>query len=139
MQAGEGSSEGVAWFVEADLAALARAGRRSWRHGADADEKSARVVIISSLFFVLIAGAFLVGGQAAIDPLLQSAIQAREAKGIGQVFYRMPDGIFCRHMSYDNATGAVSEGSLEHCTDDIASERAHAVTAFTWEQLSGRP
>ena len=47
--------------------------------------KSGRVVIVSSLFLVLFTAALLIGGHAAIDPLLQSAVDARETKGAGAV------------------------------------------------------
>ena len=65
----------------------------------------------------------MIGGHAAIDPLLQSAMAAREPKGTGDVVVTMPDGIFCRHMSFDNVTAAISEGAIERCPDDIAGYR----------------
>jgi hypothetical protein len=95
-------------------------------------EKSTSVVIVFSLFLVLIAGALLVGGHAAIDPLLQSAIAARESKGMGDVIYAMPDGTFCRHMSFDNVTGEAVEGAVERCSDDISRERARSIKSFAW-------
>ena len=93
---------------------------------------SARAVIASSLFLVLLAAALLVGGHAAIDPLLRSVIAARETKAVGDVLYTMPDGIFCRHMSFDNATAEVVEGAIERCPTDISRGRARTSKGFAW-------
>jgi hypothetical protein len=93
---------------------------------------SARAVIASSLFLVLLAAALLVGGHAAIDPLLRSVIAARETKAVGDVLYTMPDGIFCRHMSFDNTTAEVVEGAVERCPTDIARNRPRTSKSFAW-------
>lgn len=94
--------------------------------------KSTTLAVAWSLFLMLIGAAFVFGGHAAIDPLLRSAFAAREAKGIGDVVYTMPDGVFCRHMSFDNMTAEVSEGALERCTTDIARRRPLTAPNFTW-------
>ena len=134
MSAGkDASADAGSWFVEADhvsVTALAR--RRSRARLDDERAKSGRVVIVSSLFLVLIGAALLVGGHTAIGPLLRSAAEARELKGTGDVVYTMPDGIFCRHMSFDNVTAEVIEGALERCTDDIVGVRPHAMKGFAW-------
>jgi hypothetical protein len=93
---------------------------------------SARAVIASSLFLMLLAATLLVGGHAAIDPLLRSVIAARETKAVGDVLYTMPDGIFCRHMSFDNATAEVAEGAIERCPTDISKGRARTSKSFAW-------
>ena len=95
--------------------------------------RSSRIAIVSSLFLAFVAAALLVGGHAAIDPLLQTAVDVREANGTGDVVYTMPDGIFCRHMSVDNATGEVSGGGVERCTSNIARERPRTMRRnFDW-------
>jgi hypothetical protein len=105
------SKEAAAWFVEADHVSVTALARRRSRARIDEERaKSGRIVIVASLFLVLLAAALLVGGHAAIDPLLQSAAAAREAKGAGAVVYTMPDGIFCRHVSFDNVTAEITEG-----------------------------
>src|SRR6202045_4814834 len=96
------SRDAGAWFVEADhvsVTALAR--RRSRARMDEKRTKSGRVVIVSSLFLLLFTAALLIGGHAAIDPLLQSAVDARETRSAGEVVVTMPDGIFCRHLSFD--------------------------------------
>jgi hypothetical protein len=77
--------------------------------------KTARVAIILSLFLAFLAAALLVGGRAFIDPLLQSAAQARKAHQIGAVVFTMPDGAFCRHLSFNNVTAEVIESTVERC------------------------
>jgi hypothetical protein len=136
MSAGDGAdTESVAWFVDADcLTAQAHPpGRRHSRARRDqARVTSKRVVIASSLFLVLLAAALLIGGHAAIDPLLRTAAASREAKGMGDVVYAMPDGIFCRHVAFDNATAEIAEGALERCPNDIARGRSYNAPTFNW-------
>jgi hypothetical protein len=95
---------------------------------------SARVVIVSAVFVVLFVATLLVGGHAALDPLLQAATQRQDPRGAGAVVYTMPDGIFCRHVSFDNVTAQVNEGPVERCADDfgIAQARARPRQGFAW-------
>jgi hypothetical protein len=136
MSAGDKATKDVgAWFVEANRVTLSSLTRA--RSSARLDEehaKSGRVVIVSSLFFVLIAAGLLVGGHAALDPLLQSAMAARQSNGTGDVVYAMPDGIFCRRMSFDNATAEVTQGGIERCAKDISGgpSRAAKDMSFQW-------
>jgi hypothetical protein len=125
MSATDGAGpEAGAWFVEADHVSVTAVARRRWRARLnDHRAKSGRVIIVSSLFLTLIAATLMLGGHAAIDPLLQSAMASRETKGSGDIVVKMPDGIFCRHMSFDNVTAAMNEGAIERCPDDIASYR----------------
>ena len=109
-----------------------------WRGGARAPAwtRNARSRGVSSsfprLFLVLFTAALLIGGHAAIDPILQSAVDARETKGTGDVVVTMPDGIFCRHMSFDNVTAEIIEGGIERCAKDIAGNRPHTGRGFAW-------
>ena len=122
-----------AWFVEADHVSITALARRRSRARMDEERaKSGRVVIVSSLFLVLFTAALLVGGHAAIDPLLQSAVNARETKGTGEVVVTMPDGIFCRHLSFDNVTAEITEGGIERCASDIAGNRPRPGRGFAW-------
>jgi hypothetical protein len=106
--------------------------RRSRARMDEERAKSGRVVIVSSLFLVLSTAALLIGGHAAIDPILQSAVDARETKGTGDVVVTLPDGIFCRHMSFDNVTPEIVEGGIERCTKDIAGNRPRTDRGFAW-------
>jgi hypothetical protein len=92
------------------------------------------VVIVFSLFLVLFAATLLIGGHAAIDPLLQSAAETRDSRNAGDIVYTMPDGKFCRHMSYDNVTGEQTVGSIRPCDNDIvARNHTRSYRNFTWQ------
>jgi hypothetical protein len=129
-----GGPEAGAWFVEADHVSVTALARRRWRARLyDERAKSGRVIIVSSLFLTVIAATLMMGGHAAIDPLLQSAMAAREPKGTGDIVMTMPDGIFCRHLSFDNVTAEINEGAIERCPDDIARNRARSSNhGFAW-------
>jgi len=107
--------------------------RRGARARRDDGAKNKRLAVVLSLFLLLLAAAFLVGGHAAIDPLLQSAA-TREAKRIGDVVVSMPDGTFCRHLSFDNRTADLIEGAVEQCPGNLVKKRAHpaATSGFAW-------
>jgi hypothetical protein len=128
--------EAGAWFVEADHVSVTALARRRWRARLyDERVKSGRVIIVSALFLTVLAATLMVGGHAAIDPFLQSAMAAREPKGTGDIVMTMPDGMFCRHMSFDNVTAQIREGAIEPCPDDIiiARNRARGSSrGFAW-------
>jgi hypothetical protein len=116
-----------AWFVEADRVRAASRARID-----ESRTTSARAAIASSVFLVLFASALLIGGHAALGPLLQSAIDARQAKGAGDLVVAMPDGIYCRHLSFDNTTAEVAESAIERCPDGVTWERGHRPQGFAW-------
>jgi hypothetical protein len=129
------------WSRPADHAAASQRARKvsRMRFNNEDGATSARAIIVSSLFLVLLAATLLFGGHAAIDPLLRSATAAREARAVGDVVYSMPDGKFCRHMTFDNGTGDMVEGTVERCPDDIAREEfrstgRNAGSGFAWGQ-----
>jgi len=95
---------------------------------------SVHVVIVSAVFLVLFAATLMVGGRAAIDPLVQAATQPQTTRDTSAVVYTMPDGVFCRHVSFDNVTAQMTEGSIERCQTDftIARERSRPRQAFSW-------
>ncbi len=95
---------------------------------------SGHIVIVSALFLVLFAATLLVGGHAAIDPLVQQALQPPpDPHGAAAVVYAMPDGIFCRRVSFDNVTAQVTEGPIERCAGDAAARgRFLQDRAFSW-------
>ncbi len=106
--------------------------RRIARARRDERAKSARIAIVVSLFLALLAAALLGGGHTVIDPLLQSAAAAREAKRVGDIVYSMPDGTFCRHLAFDNGTAELIEGAIEQCPNDLFKMRGRAAKGFAW-------
>jgi hypothetical protein len=101
----------------------------------DASATSTRAVITSSVFIVLLATALLIGGHAAIDPFLHQS-DMLDARGSSDVVVTMPDGKFCRHMSFDNTTASMVEGAIEPCRVDITRDKGAAVSSpprgFAW-------
>ncbi len=92
-----------------------------------------RAVIVSTLFLVLFTTAIMFGGHAAIDPLLRMATAARHSEVMGDVMVTMPDGQFCRHMSFDNKTSEINEGDIQPCPDDILrGQFRRSSRSFTW-------
>lgn len=123
-----------AWFVEADHVSVTALARRRWRARLyDERAKSARVIIVSSLFLAFIALALMMGGHAAIAPFLQSAMQARDTHESGDIVVKMRDGIYCRHMSFDNVTAEVNEGAIQRCDEDVFRARPRPPSrGFAW-------
>ena len=117
-----GSAEAATWFADMDRM-LARLPAKKGPQGrlSDGGATSARAVIASSLFIVLFAVALLLGGRAAIDPFLHPS-DAYDPRAGGDVVVTMPDGKFCRHMSFDNATASMVEGPIEACRTDISRD-----------------
>ena len=94
------------------------AARRSARVRRDEQHaKNTRVVIILSLFLAFLAAALLIGGRAFIDPMLRAAAEARQTNRKGEIVFTMPDGAFCRHLSFDNKTADITESTLDRCPE----------------------
>jgi hypothetical protein len=129
----EANSEPDAPLVTANPAVVARRALRAARSQLAEDRAtSTRAAIASSLFLVVLACSLLLGGHAAIDPILRSAMMSHDSNGTGDVLYAMPDGVYCRHVSFDNATAEVAETAIAHCPDDIVREHARRGRGFAW-------
>jgi len=44
----------------------------------------------------------------------------------------MSDPSFCRHMSFDNATGEIARNSVEHCAQIQTNGPKRAANGFSW-------
>jgi hypothetical protein len=122
------------WYVQADHV-------RRFGHGLHAthsglDEKRANslaLIITTSLLFVLLASAVLVGGHAVISPLLRpSAVTGNTTNNRGDIVYTMPDGMFCQHMTFDNTTGRITTGGMDRCDSSVGDGGDRLSTAFKW-------
>jgi len=125
----QSSDRSSAWFVERDRVKAKPLTRTGLRGGA---ETSLRAVIASSFFIILLVGTILIGGHAAVDPILRMAAAARDNTGRADILYSMPDQNYCRHMSFDNATNEMIEGDVERCPDDLMRQRTHSTQGFAW-------
>jgi len=124
-------TDAVSRVAAADHAS-AHARRAARAHRDDQRAKSTRVAVVLSLFLVLLATALLVGGRVVIDPMLQAAAQARAANRVGAIVYTTPDGIFCRHLAFDNVTAELTEGGAEKCAGDIITGQVNRASNFAW-------
>lgn len=132
MHAAEGTGpDTAAWFVEPDHASSNPHVRRAAQARRN-ESTSLRAVIVASIFLVLLTTSLMVGGRAALDPLLRRAA-TRNGRAKGDVVYAMPDGEFCRHMSFDNTTDEMIEGTIERCPDDIVQRQFRGPAhRFSW-------
>ena len=126
------------WFAAANHgnAASRRRGRPAVRARRRDGTTSLRAIIASSAFLVMFATTTLIGGHAAIDPLLRSMAKAREARNTGDIVYPMPDGQFCRHLSFDNTTAELAESAVGPCPDKVIRnalrDRFQSARSFSW-------
>ena len=135
MEASDASQPAVTWFVEPD-----RVGpRRAWWLGGEDGATSLRAAILTAAFVVLLATTVLLGGHAAIDPLLRIAIAARDGRTVGAVILATRDGKYCRHLSFDNDTAEILEGTVVRCPDVLGDERIGAWAGkFAWAGRAAR-
>jgi hypothetical protein len=128
VQTGSARASGK-WFTEsnqATIALLKKPRARALLGGAHA-------IIVFGIFVALFA-ATLVGGRAAIDPMLESAAEEQDSQSKADIVYTMPGGTLCRHMSYDNVTGEQTGGAIRPCDGDIlARTHMRPQSHFTWQ------
>jgi hypothetical protein len=93
--------------------------------------KTTRLAIVVSLFLALLAAALLVSGPVTIDPMLRAAAEA-DANRVGDIVFTLPDGLFCRHFSFDNKTAELTEGAVEPCEQPRSQGTARVPNGFVW-------
>ncbi len=122
----------IDWQAEADEVILQARGHDFARMQRGEQRASTfGLIIATTLLCTIFAAATLFGGHA-IGPLLRHAAAVRDAKGIGALVYTMPDGVFCRRMSFDNATGALGPTQIERCSQVAEKERGGMATKYKW-------
>jgi hypothetical protein len=97
-------------------------------------ERSAKrlcVAIVLAVFVALVAAALLVG-RAVIAPVLQPGAGGRGAARVAEIVYSMPDGSFCRRLSFDNDTAALIEGAVEQCPANLPRMHERGDRNFAW-------
>jgi hypothetical protein len=91
-----------------------------------------RIGVVLSLFLVLVVAAVLIGGRSVIGPMLQAMAQPLDAHRKGAIVFTMPDGMFCRHMAYDNKTAELMESAVEQCAEARPRDVPRASNGFAW-------
>ena len=125
--------ETMDWYVEPDHFGARRTNvALSRRRHADDRINTLALAVTSALLFVLIAGAFMFGGRAAIAPLFNRDAVAREVNRTGAIVYAMPDGSFCRRMAFDNTTGDITSVVVERCPAALDVVGGSSPGQFAW-------
>jgi hypothetical protein len=135
MSAGKpAATDSAQWYVQPDH--VRRFGHGPHATHASIDDRRANslaLIITTSLLFVLLASAVLVGGRAVISPLLRpSAVTGNATNNRGDIVYTMPDGMFCQHMTFDNATGRITTGGMDRCEPGSDGGGDRLSTGFKW-------
>jgi hypothetical protein len=129
--------ETIDWYVEPDYTRLDVRAREPLRvRRRDDPANSLGLIITTSLLFVLFAAAITFGGHAAISPLLRDAVLERDAKAVpmtGSIVFTMPDGVYCRYLSFDNANGEMAGAAIRKCPDQIDEGTVANATGFRWD------
>lgn len=95
---------------------------RQWRL-INLHSKVTRVVIICGFFAALMGIASLVGVQKMIDTSRREAEALSDSHRVSRVVYTLRDKTFCRHVSFDNVSGQISEEGTRLCDPNAASQR----------------
>jgi hypothetical protein len=133
MSAGKaGSGETMQWYVEPNHFGGRRTAAVSRRRHDDDRANSLAVAVTVALLFVLIAGAFMFGGRAALAPLVGRERAAREANRTGAIVYPMADGVLCRRMAFDNTTAEITGVAVERCPGAIGLADGPSPGKFRW-------
>jgi len=105
---------------------------RDLRRARETRTKIWRVSVVT-IFFVVVLGANLfVGAVLMVKALRTQADETAAATRIGRVTYPMLDGVFCRHVLFDNKTVQTKEDKVSRCDEDRAVRPARHTTTFNW-------
>ena len=95
--------------------------------------KISRLAVVLALFLVLLAGALLVTCRAVIESMLQAPPDPRVANKVGDIVFTLPDGAFCRHLSFNNTTAELMESSASPCPEAKPRGKSdHPSGHFAW-------
>ena len=101
------------------------------RHEREARTKFWRVIIVSAFFAVVLGANLLIGGVLMVKAFHTEKNQTAEALRIGRVTFPMLDGVFCRHVLFDNKTVQMKEDKVSRCNNRATQSRSSRTT-FSW-------
>jgi hypothetical protein len=105
---------------------------RELRRAREARTKLWRVSVVTTFFVVVLGANLLVGATLMLKALRAQAGETSASTRFGRVTFPMLDGVFCRHVLFDNTTAEATEDKVSRCDDDRARERPHRTTSFNW-------
>ena len=104
---------------------------RDLRRARETRTKIWRVSVVT-IFFIVVLGANLFVGATLMVKAMRARTEEAEAARIGRVTYPMLDGVFCRHVLFDNKTVQTKEDKVSRCDEDRAAKPARHTTTFNW-------
>ena len=73
-----------------------------------------------------------VGATLVLKAMRTQAGETSASTRFGRVTYPMLDGVFCRHVRFDNTTAESTDDKVSRCDDDRGRERLGHSTSFNW-------
>jgi hypothetical protein len=97
------------------------------RRASEPHAKYIRVAITCAFFAALLSIGSLIGVESIINAPRRQAEAKSASHRVSHVVYTLPDKTFCRHVSYDNVSGRISEEGTRLCDPQAGSQRD-----FSW-------
>jgi hypothetical protein len=104
---------------------------RDFRRAREARTKFWRVIVVSAFFTVVLGANAFIGVAVLVKAAGTNEAQTAAALRIGRVTFPMLDGVFCRHVLFDNNTAQTKEDKVSRC-DDRDSRSRRRTSTFNW-------
>ena len=105
---------------------------RELRRARETRTKIWRVSVVTVFFAVVLGANLLVGAALMLKALHTQAGETAASTRFGRVTFPMLDGVFCRHVKFDNTTAEATEDKVSRCEDERVRERPGHTTSFNW-------
>ena len=107
--------------------------RRKLRHAREKRAGVWRVSVVSAFFIAVLIANVFVGAIVVVGALRRETDAA--AVRIGRATIPTLDGVFCRHVLFDNRTSATKEDKVARCDDrDDKKPKPRSKATFSWGQ-----
>jgi hypothetical protein len=107
--------------------------RRKLRHAREKRAGAWRVSVVSMFFIAVVIANVFVGAIVVVGALHRESDAA--ALRIGRATIPTLDGVFCRHVLFDNKTAATKEDKVARCDDrDDKKPKPRSKQTFSWGQ-----
>ena len=105
--------------------------RRELRRSREARTRFWRASIVSTFFIAVLIANLFVGAVVVVGAFRKEPDTASIA--IGRATIPTLDGVFCRHVLFDNRTAETKEDKISRCDDrDDVRSRRRAGSIFSW-------
>jgi hypothetical protein len=105
--------------------------RRKLRRSREARTGFWRVSIVSAFFVAVLIANLFVGAVVVVGAFRKEPDSTSTA--IGRATIPTLDGVFCRHVVFDNRTAETKEDKVSRCDDrDDAKSRRRSKSTFSW-------